>query len=192
VLILAADWTLADAEKLIVGAVLGSLLTFLFEIWKRRAQFDDRLRLEKEYALYAAIWEHLFDLRAALQIVSEDAQKAVRIHFSEVRKKFQAATEKAGPFTTTTIRDKCAEIVRMCERVEFVGTRFERICARRDQLGLDPDPEDAKINEDEFQKNEQEGFDLHDAIVEEINNVETAMRERVGPPKKSWRLPFGI
>ena len=100
----------------------------------------------------------------------------------------KAATEKAGPFMTATIRDKCAEIVRLGERVTFVGARFERIDKRRQQLGIDPDPVAEKINDNEFQKNEQESLDLHEAIVEEINNIEAAMRERVGPPEKRWRF----
>jgi hypothetical protein len=91
----------------LVGIVVGWFLKLLSDSWSHRRTFDQRLRLEKEYQLYAELWEKMFDVRRTIGTAispftdSEDAPSddAILKAFNG----YQSVVRRGEPFFSASV-----------------------------------------------------------------------------------------
>jgi hypothetical protein len=108
------------SDPRVTAAVVGSgLFGFLggalLQRWSANRLFDHRLKLEKEYSLYADVWEKLFELRRDLGGMLQ-AEVSRDIAADRINA-FQAVVRRNEPFMTTSIYNPAREIVRRAREI---------------------------------------------------------------------------
>lgn len=173
---------LLNSAIAIGSLVLGWFLKVLADRMSQRKLFDHRLRLEKEYGLYADLWEKLFELRRAVgQLVSPlgstgnvDHSAQVWDHFNS----YQEAVRKGEPFMSESVLRPAREVVTLARQIRG-NARKERIIEER------LDPEQSTENDKELVDRRIELDDDNEAAFKKIDDlfqtIGQAIRRRVSP-----------
>jgi hypothetical protein len=150
-------------------------MKFLADRWLQRSQFHHRVRLEKEYALYAEIWESLFILRRDLgSLVKPDQIPPEELPtFDEVIAGFntyQSIVRRGEPFMHPSVAKPARAIT---ERVRSVIKNLKKI--RQPDSTNGSDAESVSRLEDENDTSFAEIEQNYEAVHRTIHN-------RVGAP----------
>lgn len=173
---------LLNSAIAIGSLVLGWFLKVLADRMSQRRLFDHRLRLEKEYGLYADLWEKLFELRRAVgQLATPLGSPGIADHSTQVEDHFnayQAAVRKGEPFMTESVFCSAREVVTLARQVMKNDGKQQDIAElrRRDQSSeKDDERAEAQLK---LEEDNDVAFKKIDGLFQTICQ---AIRRRVSP-----------
>ncbi len=131
--------------------LLGWLLAMFGRLWTERIQqgvsFDHRLRLEKEYQIYAELWDRLFEFRQiADAVVNKRPHEAVedpRQCFAAIFDAFQAVVRRNEPFIVAQVFGPARHIVTQGRVIDAVYKRLQTLEEHRSRVKDDEADEQA-------------------------------------------------
>lgn len=162
--------------------LIGWLLKVLADWISQRKLFDHRLRLEKEYGLYADLWDKLFELRRAVgQLVSPLESDGNVDHSAQVWEHFnsyQEAVRKSEPFMSESVLRPAREVVTLAWQIRGNAKKYQSINERRARAQSTEDDEALAGGLFKLEENNEAAFEKIDDLFKTIGK---AIRRRVSP-----------
>lgn len=190
-LCLATDTTPTISAILFV--LLGGLLTWAGQLITQRVsrtdEFDKRMRLDKEYALYGDVWEKLFNLRRAmgeyadLSFQNSDSTGNAHTKFADVLVEYEDSITHNEPFIHSSVLPLAQQVLDDVRQILFNERRNNRL----DKQSAFACKHGETVEQGELRDQKQENLEtetqhLLDNIRAGIKMISAAMRDRVGPP----------
>jgi len=155
----------------VIGTVLGYALKTLEGRAARRQLFDHQLRLEKEYQIYAELWDRLLvlvrDTGVIVQTVGDASDAGTLEAFINEFDAYQTSVRRNEPFIHESIYGPAKRILTLGRQIHDTLRRIERAGNRRGTVDEVKEEEDNQARSDE--------------IGELAKQVNTAIRQRIGP-----------
>jgi len=164
--------------------LLGALVGWLARVWadrvQRRELFDHKLRLEKEYQIYADLWEKLFEFRRCAHGFVDPLQQGARADpwepFVESFNAFQGVVSRNEPFIAPKVWEPARAIVSQGHVIAGAAQHHDELGQRRASIqDYEADERLADKMIDEHQKQQ--------AAIEEVERlfplVKDAIRHRI-------------
>lgn len=173
---------LLNSAIAIGSLVLGWFLKVLADRMSQKRLFDHRLRLEKEYGLYADLWDKLFELRRAVgQLVSPVESDGNVDHSAQVWEHFnsyQEAVRKSEPFMSESVLRPAREVVTLGWQIRGNAKKYQSINERRARGQSTED--DEALADGQFKLEEDNGA-AFEKIDDLFKTISKAIRRRVSP-----------
>ncbi len=173
---------LLNSAIAIGSLVLGWFLKVLADRMSQRKLFDHRLRLEKEYGLYADLWDQLFELRRAVgQLVSSLGSPGNVDHSAQVWEHFncyQEAVRKGEPFMSESVYCPAREVVTLAWQIRGNAKEYQSINERRARGQSTEDDEALADGQFKLEEDNEAAFEKIDDLFKTIGK---AIRRRVSP-----------
>ena len=173
---------LLNSAIAIVSLVLGWFLKVLADHMSQRKLFDHRLRLEKEYGLYADLWEKLFELRRSVgQLILPLESTGDVDHGAQVKDHFdayQSAVRKGEPFMSASVFSPAREVVTLTRKIMGNIKNKQSINERRERKQSTEPNEALAVRQIELDENSEAAFEKINDLFKTIGQ---AIRDRVTP-----------
>jgi hypothetical protein len=171
---------MSEISMLVLGGLIGWLGRFWADRMQRRELFDHRLRLEKEYQIYAELWDRLFEFKRSMHDAF-DSVKGGNVETSwpqlaDTFNAFQAVVRRNEPFMAPRVFGPANEIVTLGHRIESMHKRLQRLEERRRRITDDEAAEKAAEKQCAADTEQERAMDEIDRLFSEVRD---AIRQRI-------------
>ena len=166
----------------IIGALGMWILNLLQDHFSQKKLFDHRLRLEKEYGLYSALWDKLFELRRAVGQLVELLGSTDEVRHDkdlpDLFNAYQQVVRKGEPFMSTSVYDPAREVVTLAQKIICNESKHVSIHKHREK-GLNSEADEKCANKEiRLDEESEAAFKSIEGLYKEIAK---AIRVRVTP-----------
>ncbi|MDZ7618135.1 MAG: hypothetical protein U1E05_14110 [Patescibacteria group bacterium] len=178
---------MSEFGMLVLGGLIGWLGRFWADRMQRRELFDHQLRLEKEYQIYAELWDRLFEFKRtmhdAFDSVGGGNVENPWQQFADTFNSFQAVVRRNEPFMAPRVFAPANEIVTQGHRIDSIHKRLLGLDEYRSRVKDDEADEKAAEKQCAADTEREHAMDEIDRLFPKVRD---AIRQRITVERRHY------